>query len=98
MKRSQNLTTILVCCLLLCCAATQFQVTLVRGLGAVNGSFGLRPLSHDCLGLEIAGEKLAWLPDGEWDARIILFTLRYALPADPSGRTYCLGQDLWYGE
>ncbi len=99
MKRRLSLFTVLVTLIVICAGATQLQTALVQGLGAANGTFGLRPMSQGCLGLRLAGEKLTWLPEGDSEARLLLFTFRYQLPADPpADQTFCLGQDLWYGE
>jgi hypothetical protein len=98
MKRRISLSVLIATVIMVCFAVTQLQPALVQGFGAVNGTFGLRPMSHDCAGLRISGDKLAWLPDGDGQGRLWLFAFRYSVPADPSGQTFCLGQDLWYGE
>jgi len=98
MKRRLALSLLLASLLLTCFAVTQLQPALLHGRGALDGSFGLRPMSHDCAGLRIAAENLAWLPAGEIRFRLGLFDFRYSVEAQPGGRTFCLGQDLWYGE
>jgi hypothetical protein len=85
--------------LLACLLLTQTQPLILRALHAVDGSFGLRPVSHACLGLPLTGSAFGWLPPGDLRFQAGLFSFRYWLEASsPSDRPYCLGQDVWYGE
>jgi hypothetical protein len=82
-------------------ALTQLQPLVIRAAGAVDGSFGIRPMSHRCLGLKLRSEKgLAGLPAGDVEFHLGWFHFRYSIGVeDRSGeRPVCLGQDIWYGE
>jgi hypothetical protein len=80
---------------------SQLQPLVLRSVGAVDGSFGIRPVSHECLGLTIGSEKsLSRLPPGDVEFQLGRFHFRYFISAeDGSGqRPICVGQDVWYGE
>jgi hypothetical protein len=47
--------------MLACAASTQLQPFLLKSLGALDGSFGLRPMSHACAGLRLNGASIGWL-------------------------------------
>lgn len=66
--------------------------------GSVGGSFGIRPQSHRCLGISLSAEQAAKIfPQGE--VRFQFLGKRYEYRIDPDwDRTYCAGQDIWYGE
>lgn len=82
-----------------CLASTQLQPALLKGMLAVGGSFGLRPMSHQCIGLKVMGESIDWLPAGEYRLTIGRFLIRYRVEEQVRPeRIYCLGQDVWYGE
>ncbi|MBI5933357.1 MAG: hypothetical protein HY867_06580 [Chloroflexi bacterium] len=79
--------------------ATQLQPIFIRELGAVDGTFGLRPVSHRCAGLTLSGEAVAArFPSADWEGTIGVFRARYHVTREANGREYCLGQDLWFGE
>jgi hypothetical protein len=79
---------------------SQFQVILIHNRGAVGGSFGLRPISHDCIGWSAPVERLDWLPNRDVEFHLGLFHFRYSSTDEnvDSGTPMCLGQDIWYGE
>ena len=85
--------------LLIILLLTQFQPILLRTLGAVDGTFGLRPVSHQCAGLTLSGETVTRrFPSTEWEGRIGFFRVRYFVTREASGRDFCMGQDIWFGE
>ena len=85
--------------LLILFVLTQLQLVILHSLGAVDGSFGLRPMTHQCLGLKISGETVARVfPAAEAGTRLGNFSVRYAVGPEAGERTYCLGQDIWFGE
>jgi len=59
-----------------CLASTQLQPALLKGLHAA-GSFGLRPMSHQCIGLKVMGESITRPPA----AAKCTADLRSALPS-----------------
>ena len=73
----------------------QLQPAMVRSVGGVAGSFGVRPVSHQCFGLVIA--KNDYLPPDEIEFTMILFHFRYSISHEDE-RPLCMGQDIWYGE
>ena len=80
---------------------SQLQPRLLDARGAVDGSFGLRPVTHDCLGRRLsAGWVARWLPVADVGFRLGRFHFRYGVRPPEAGeaRDYCLGQDIWYGE
>lgn len=78
---------------------TQLQPLFLRSFGAVDGTFGLRPVSHRCAGLTLAGETVAArLPSADWEGTLGVFRVRYHVTREASGREVCLGQDIWFGE
>ena len=99
LKRRFLLPALILAMLLACAATTQLQPWLLHRLGAVDGSFGVRPMSHDCLGLKTEAAALSGLPFADIRFRVGLFSVRYWVRdgASPAMR-YCLGQDVWYGE
>ena len=64
----------------------------------MGASFGLRPMTHDCIGLEISSETAVNIfPDGNFGFTFP-FHFRYFIPQDISEQVFCLGQDVWHGE
>jgi hypothetical protein len=85
--------------LLTCAVSTQLQPFVLKNLGAVDGSFGIRPMSHKCAGLHLNGTAIDWLPAGDVHFRAGLFSFRYWVDAEVQPtRLYCIGQDIWFGE
>jgi hypothetical protein len=78
--------------------ATQLQPIFLRALGAVDGTFGLRPVSHRCAGLTVSAEAAARLPSADWEGTLGFFHARYHVTREANDRDYCLGQDIWFGE
>ena len=80
---------------------SQLQPLFLRSAGAVDGTFGIRPMSHKCLGFILGVNRgLSQLPIGQVEFHMGLFHFRYAITEEnKSGeRPICLGQDLWFGE
>lgn len=80
---------------------SQLQPIFVGILGGVAGSFGLRPISHLCLGMRLdKNTAIALFAQGELDFHAGLFHFRYSMIQDDydSTRELCLGQDIWFGE
>ena len=97
-KRPTSLLVILAG-LCACLLATQLQPAFLRAVHAVDGSFGIRPMSHKCAGLKVLGIHLDWLPAGDVRFKTGLFSFRYWVDEKVQpDRLYCIGQDIWYGE
>jgi hypothetical protein len=80
---------------------SQMSPVIVSACGGIAGSFGVRLISHDCLGLRIEAKKaVEILPSGDLEFRFIGFHFRYFVSSDytESSRLVCIGQDIWYGE
>lgn len=80
---------------------TQLSGMLVAARGGVAGSFGIRLMTHDCIGLRIAAEQVTeLLPEGDLEFHFLLFHFRYAVPTDfaDAEQVFCVGQDIWFGE
>jgi hypothetical protein len=78
---------------------TQLQPLVLKASGAVDGSFGIRPTSHKCLGLTLKAEGAASrLPAGEVEFQLGFFHFRYSVSEEPGQRPICVGQDIWFGE
>lgn len=75
-------------------ALTQLQPWIIERAGGAAGSFGVRPVTHACLGITYEN---GIFPPGETDFAFLLFHFRYSVNDDGS-RPLCLGQDIWYGE
>jgi hypothetical protein len=52
------------------------------------------PMSGDCFGIKISGNKAALLPSG----KIEFGSISYFIESEFKDRIYCLGWDVWYGE
>ena len=98
MKINKRKIAILLIILVILLLLTQLQPLFLQSLGAVDGTFGLRPVSHHCAGLTISGETAARLPSADWDGALGVFRVRYNVTREASGRDFCLGQDVWFGE
>jgi len=72
------------------------QHLVVSAFGGVDGSFGIRPATHRCLGLTVPADYFGWLPACIMEVRWPLY-LRYQVGGGRGGG-YCIGQDVWYGE
>jgi hypothetical protein len=91
------LLTILVIAIFL----SQLQPFIIRAAGGVDGTFGVRPVSHKCLGItHQVTEGDFWPPNGDLEFTLWLFQFRYLVSEkDRSDHSLmCTGQDLWFGE
>ncbi|MBV6394653.1 MAG: hypothetical protein HFACDABA_00219 [Anaerolineales bacterium] len=71
-------------------ALTQLQPFFLNLFGAVDGSFGLRPLSHKCAGIKLSGEWIAArLSPADWEAKLGYFVLRYYVPQNAADWDFC---------
>ena len=99
MKINKRKIAILLIILVILLLLTQLQPLFLQSLGAVDGTFGLRPVSHRCAGLTLSGETVAArLPSADWEGTLGVFRARYHVTREANGREYCLGQDVWFGE
>ena len=83
----------------LCLASTQTQPLVLKSRRALDGTFGARAMSHDCLGLKADAARLP-LPTGELSFRLGAFSFRYSIRDEfrEMHTTLCIGQDIWFGE
>lgn len=76
------------------------QIVLLSSYNAVGGSFGFRPISHNCVGFKINQETAdKFFPKGDVEFQF-LFHFRYLNPPDSENLNdvFCFGQDIWFGE
>lgn len=92
MKRSLIITLSVLSAMFL---LTQLQPAIIHSTGGVAGSFGVRPVSHRCLGFVVADND--YFPSGEIEFTMFLFHFRYSISHEDE-RPLCVGQDIWYGE
>lgn len=93
MKRKYFLYTLIV--ILMIFLLSQMQPWGIERMGGVAGSFGVRPITHKCLGVTISTNEV--FPSGEVEFQLIQFHFRYSV-SDDNDRPLCVGQDIWYGE
>ena len=72
------------------------QFIIPIAISSCGGSFGLRPMSHSCIGLKISPDTAMIFPRGDIEFQF-LFHFRYHV-LDKSSGIFCLGQDIWFGE
>jgi len=92
---------VLLTVLVLAIFLSQLQPFILKAAGGVDGTFGVRPVSHKCLGFtHQASEEDFWPPVGDVEFTLWLFQFRYSVSEnDKSGHNLmCTGQDLWFGE
>lgn len=80
---------------------SHFNDHFVSARGGIARSFGVRLISHDCLGLMIEAKRAVEIfPEGELEFKFVRFHFRYYVSSDyaDSTRSICIGQDIWYGE
>jgi hypothetical protein len=97
----KTLLEYLILALVVALVLSQLQPLVVRAAGGVGGSFGVRPVSHRCLGLVLEGpDRASKLPAGEVEFQLGLFHFRYSLSEEDrlGDGPICVGQDVWYGE
>jgi hypothetical protein len=75
-------------------ALTQLQPWIVARAGGVAGSFGVRSMTHECLGISYEN---GIFPPGEMEFTFLRFHFRYSV-SESLSRPLCVGQDIWYGE
>ncbi len=75
----------------------QIQTWVVERAGGVDGSFGIRPVTHKCLGFTYLPKGSGIFPSGEVEFNLIRFHFRYSVSHNDD-RPFCVGQDIWYGE
>lgn len=93
--------TVLFTLLVIAIFLSQLQPFIVKAAGGVDGTFGVRPISHKCLGItHQVSEGDFWPPKGDVEFTLWLFQFRYTVSElDRVGSTlFCTGQDLWFGE
>ncbi|MFT3891314.1 MAG: hypothetical protein QM730_06740 [Anaerolineales bacterium] len=73
---------------------TQLQPWIVRRAGGVAGSFGVRSVTHACLGITYEN---GIFPPGAMQFTLGYFHFRYSVDKEDT-RPLCIGQDIWYGE
>lgn len=96
---SRRARVVLVIAITLLLTLTQFQPVFLHWAGAVDGSFGMRPVSHKCAGIRLGGEWVAArLGPADWEAKLGYFSVRYYIPDEAADWDFCLGQDIWFGE
>ena len=94
-KRLRTLFVFLVSILLIV-LLTQLQPAYLHAIGAVDGTFGLRPTTHKCVGILLDGKWVGEnLPQNEWQETFALFKMRYFNRAIMPDSEFCLGQDVW---
>ncbi len=94
--RHPLLTLILV---LACAVSTQLQPFLLKSVSALDGSFGVQPMSHACAGLKLNGPSIDWLPAADFRFNVGQFSVRYWVDEESRlERLVCVGQDIWFGE
>jgi hypothetical protein len=65
---------------------------------AVDGSFGLRTKTHRCIGFTLEPKTAYYFPSGSFSFPL-LFGKKFIYDVGPiNERSYCLGQDMWFGE
>ncbi|MCJ7707827.1 MAG: hypothetical protein MUO38_09445 [Anaerolineales bacterium] len=97
----KTLLEYLILALVVALVLSQLQPLLIRAAGGVSGSFGVRPLSHRCLGVTLEGAgDVSPLPVGNLEFQLGLFHFRYSLSEEDKlgNRPICMGQDVWHGE
>lgn len=62
---------------LVCPASTHLQPFLLKSLGALDGSFGLRPMSRACADLRLNGASIGWLSAADFRFKLGAFSVRY---------------------
>ena len=98
-RMSRRARLILAVTIVLLLALTQLQPLILHAFGAVDGSFGLRPVSHKCAGIVLRGEWVTMrLAPADRQAKLGYFSIRYHVPDEATEREFCLGQDIWFGE
>ena len=78
----------------------QLQPFVVRALKGVDGTFGYRPLSDDCLGWVSPADSITWLPLGDLEFQLGYFKYHYYFTGEGinTDTLMCLGQDIVLGE
>lgn len=87
---------------------TLITLTIIFGglflIGSISmGSFGIRPVTHGCLGLRIKSDTVERiLPKGSFEIyKPVHFAYKvkpYPIEREHYLFDYCLGKDVWFGE
>lgn len=95
-RRIVNIIVVILAVLLL----LQLQPLIVQARQGVDGSFGYRPVSHECLGWISPADSISWLPFTDFDFQLGYFSYHYSLTKEDfdAGTVMCMGQDIWFGE
>lgn len=75
----------------------QLQPEIVGLAGGVEGSFGVRAVSHKCIGFVVYDVGKGIFQPAELEFRLMRFHFRYSV-SEVNERPQCVGQDIWYGE
>lgn len=68
-------------------------------LGGIDGSFGIRPRSHRCIGIVISNKRaLNTFPKGDVAFNFLGKSYVYRIDETRMRHDVCIGQDIWYGE
>ena len=65
---------------------------------AVDGSFGIRPKTHKCIGFTVPATVNKYLLRGNISFPLILGKKFVYNVQKEETRDYCIGQDIWLGE
>jgi hypothetical protein len=75
---------------------SQLSPVLVTGCGGIAGTFGIRPISQDCIGALIKVDTaIKIFPKGDIEFKLIFFHFRYYMPSELED-PICVGQDIVY--
>ena len=95
-RRIVNITAVILAVLLL----LQLQPLIVQARQGVDGSFGYRPISHECLGWIVPADSISWLPFTDSNFQLGYFNFHYSLTKEDfdAATVMCMGQDISFGE
>ena len=78
----------------------QLQPAIIHARRGVAGSFGFRPVTHDCIGWIGSADRVSWMPYADFEFHLGWFHYRYSYTQDDLayGVKMCMGQDIWFGD